>query len=280
MKNKILIGSMVAAIIFTYSAVCFGQGGQRLSDQAAGYSFTLPSGWKSNKGEAGFAMVDPDQTVIVSVKAHSYNNFQAVVGDTNLEGFQLAGEPQDLKNGGKAVRVTKKNVNGLGVVDFFVLFSPNGGGVVVMALSDSTNSVAAFNAGLGISNSVSFTRTQPGASIPQAGSASGWQAAFAGKHLLYLYSGNGYFEEKHIYLCRDGSFLQKTGTGGYTPGNSDGGSFAGRGGHRGTWNVSGTTLVLQFQDGDVGRYNITQRSARNEVGLNGKRYFVQSNSGC
>ncbi len=285
--KRILTGSMFPAIILTFSMLSFGQGvngvsaGQRLGDQAAGYSFTAPSGWKFNKGEGGFAMVDPAETVIVSVRAHSYNNFQAAIRDTNLEGFQIAGEPQDLKNGGKAVRVTKKNVNGLGVVDFFVLFSPNGGGVVVMVLSDSRDSVAAFNAGLNISNSVAFARTQQAGVPPrQEGNATGWQAAFAGKHLLYMYSGNGYFEEKHIYLCRDGSFLQKTGTGGYTPGNSDGGSFAGRGGHRGTWSVNGSTLVLQFQDGDVGRYTITQRSARNEVGLNGRRYFVQSNAGC
>ena len=232
--------------------------------------------------EAGFALVDPDQTIIISVKPHSYNNFQAVLRDTQLgEGFQMAGEPQDLKNGGKAVRVTKKNVNGLGVVDFFVLFSSKGGGIVVMVLSDSRDSVAAFNAGLNLSNSVSFAKPQQvGVTPRQEENATGWQAAFAGKHLLYMYSGNGYFEEKHIYLCRDGSFLQKTGTGGYTPGNSDGGSFAGRGGHRGTWSVNGSTLVLQFQDGDVGRYTITKRSAGNEVGLNGRRYFVQSNAGC
>jgi hypothetical protein len=40
------------------------------------------------------------------------------------------------------------------------------------------------------------------------------------KRLLYLYSGNGYFEEKHMYLCPLGTCIQTTGSGRYTPGDS------------------------------------------------------------
>ena len=144
-----------------------------------------------------------------------------------------------------------------------------------MALSDSANAEAAFYAGLRISDSVSFTRTEQA-----SGSASSWQSALAGKKLLYLYSGNGYFEEKHIYLCKAGSFFQTTGSGGFNPSDSNDGSFAGRGGKRGQWSVSGSTLVLRFEDGTVGQYAITARQAGNEIGLNGRRYFVQANSGC
>lgn len=265
--------------------LCYGQGvtgakEQRLSDAAAGYSFSVSSDWKFNKGDAGFALVNPAETIIVSVRPHSYNDFRTALRETKLDaGFEVAAEPQDLKNGGKTIRVTKKNPNGIGVIDFFVMFAPNGGGVVVMALSDSRDADAAFNAGLKISDSVSFGKAQQAAASVSA-SASGWQSALSGKHLLYMYSGNGYFEERHIYLCQAGNFLQTTGSGGYTPGNSDGGSFGAKGGRRGQWSVEGSALILQFQDGSVGRYNITKRSASNEIGLNGNRYFVQANAGC
>src|SRR5205085_9553462 len=138
-----------------------------------------------------------------------------------------------------------------------------------------SNATAAFDTGLKVYDSIAFATSRQATT-----SSSGWEGALAGKHLLYLYSGNGYFEEKHIYLCSDGNFVQTTGSGGYTPNNSDGGSFGARGGRRGRWAVNGSVLLLQFQDSTVGRYTITQRAAKNEIGLNGNRYFVQANAGC
>lgn len=266
--------------LFAFSFAAFGQApstsDRKMSDTAAGYGFTAPAGWKSAQNAEGFALVNPAETIVISVRPHRYNDFASAARDTKFDdGFELSGQPQDLKAGGKAVRVTKQTQNGMGVIDFFVTFSPNGGGVIVMALSDKVNSEAAFYAGLKISDSVSFTKPQQ----PAAGS-SPWQSALAGKRLLYLYSGNGYFEEKHIYLCKAGTFFQTTGSGGFNPTDANDGSFAARGGKRGQWSVSANTLVLRFQDGSVGQYAITTRQAGNEIGLNGKRYFVQANAGC
>ncbi len=278
--KRTVIRVTAAIMMLAFSAIAFGQGvksstEQRLSDPANGYSFSAPSTWKNTKGDEGFALVDPGQTVIVTVRPHSYKSFEAVVRDTKFDaGFEVVGQPQDLKAGGKTMRVSKQTSEWFGVIDFFVSFSPSDGGVIVMAISEGKNSEAAFKSALKISDSVVFGNpSQPAA-------ASGWQSALAGKHLLYMYSGNGYFEEKHIYLCQAGNFLQTTGSGGYTPGNADGGSFGAKGGKRGTWSVNGSALILQFQDGSVGRNNITKRSASNEIGLNGNRYFVQANAGC
>lgn len=265
-----------------FSAASFGQApataDRKMSDTAAGYSFTAPGGWKSSQNAEGFAFVNPAETIILSVRQHGYRDFASLARDTTFEpGFEVSGQPQDLKGGGKALRVTKKNPNGVGVIDFFVTFSPNGGGVIVMALSDSRNAEAAFYAGLKISDSVTFSKPQQQAA---AGGSSAWQSTLAGKHLLYLYSGNGYFEEKHIYLCKAGTFFQTTGSGGFNPTDANDGSFAARGGKRGQWAVWGNTLQLRFQDGSVGNYSITPRPAGNEIGLNGRRYFVQANVGC
>ena len=265
-----------AIVTFVTSVCCLGQGAAANRIQAAGYSFTAPSGWKIRQ-DKGYALVEPAGQSIVMVTSHHYTDFESALRDTTLEEGEAAGRPQDIK-GGKTIRVTKRVADGVTVVDLFVLFSPNGGGVIVIALSEGKNADSSFYSGLNIANSVTFTQTA--APQRQSAAASGWQSRLAGKHLLYLYSGNGYFEEKHIYLCSSGTFYQSTGSGGFTPGDSDGGSFAARGGKRGRWSVSGSVLVLQFQDGAVGEYNLTQRSANNEIGMNGRRYFVQSNANC
>lgn len=256
----------------------FAQGGaaERLSDAAAGFSFVPPSGWTGNRAEDGFSFVNQDKTILLVVRSHRYNTFEAAVRDTKLDAdTKILVEPQDLRNGGKFVRLAKQTSEGLAVVDIFVLFSQNGGGVTIIGLSDEKNASDSLNATASIAKSIEFTKPQ----MPVA-SSSTWESVLSGKHLLYLYSGNGYFEEKHFYLCASGVFLQKTGEGGFSPGDVDGPSFGARGGRRGTWTVSGDTLVLRFQDGSVGQFTLTRRQASNEVGLNGKRYFIENQSVC
>ena len=270
---------LAVVLALTASAACLGQAapasGSRV--QSSGFSFVVPTGWRS-KQDQGWALASPDGSTVIVVTTHNYDNFESAVRDTRLtDGFEVAGKAQDLKGGGKTLRVTKRTPSGIGVIDIFVLFSPNGGGVLVTALSDSRLSESAFNAGLGISDSVVFAARSEGTA---ASGSSEWNDRLTGKHLLYLYSGNGYFEEKHIYLCRSGTFYQTTGSGGFTPNDADGGSFAARGGKRGRWSISGSILLLQFQDGSAGQYNLTKRPAGNEVGMNGKRYFVQANPDC
>lgn len=279
MKRKMAgIGSTLALLAF--AVVCAGQASQtsgepRLADESGGYNFSAPAGWTRNRGEDGFSLVNPEKTILLVVRSHRYDTFEAAVRDTKLDGdTQVVGEPRDLKNGGKFVRLAKRTSEGLAVIDIFVLFSPNGGGVIVIGLSDEKNGETSLRAAATIAQSIAFTKPQVSAA------SSGWQSALAGKHLLYMYSGNGYFEEKHIYLCASGTVIQTTGSGGFSPGDSDGGSFAGRGGKRGNWEISGTRLVLRFQDGSVGEYNLSRRQASNEVGLNGNRYFVENQTVC
>lgn len=259
-----------------------------VADASVEYDFMAPSGWKQSAKKGGYMLVNSSETVYVLVRPHSRNNFADAVRDTEIDNsYRVVGGPQDLANGGKTFRVTKQNPNGsTGVVDIYVMLAPRGGGVIVFALSSPSTAPAAFEAGLSVANSVTFAgsastfsrRAAP--STATASATTGWGSKLSNRHLLFLYSGNGYFEERHIYLCSTGSFVQTTGSGGYTPGNADGGSFGARGGRRGQWAVTDSALTLQFQDGALVQYNITPRQASNEVGLNGKRYFLDGNAGC
>ena len=260
---------------------CFAQGSadERVSDTVAGFSFGPPAGFKGDRGTDGFSFVNPEKTILLVVRPHRYDTFEAAVRDTKLDaGTKIVVQPQDLKNGGKFVRLSKPTSEGLAIVDIFVLFSPNGGGVSVIGLSDEKNADTSLRSAAEIAKSIAFTKPQaPAGSLS---SSSGWQSVLSGKHLLYLYSGNGYFEEKHLYLCASGAFLQRTGQGGFSPGDVDGPSFGARGGRRGTWSITGNTLALRFQDGSTGQYTITRRQASNEVGLNGNRYFLENQNVC
>ncbi|HYJ92190.1 MAG TPA: hypothetical protein VEV84_12840 [Pyrinomonadaceae bacterium] len=262
---------------------CFaqGSGGERVADSAAGFSFGPPAGFTADRGPDGYSFLNPEKTILLVVRPHRFTTFEAAVRETTLDpGTKILVQPQDIKGGGKFVRLAKPTAQGYAIVDIFVLFSPNGGGVTIIGLADQKNADSSLRGAAEIAKSIVFTRPQaPTGSAPSSASSSGWQSVLTGKHLLYLYSGSGYFEEKHIYLCSSGVFLQKTGQGGYS-GNADGPSFGAQGGKRGNWMVNGNTLVLRFQDGSVGQYTLTRRQASNEVGLNGNRYFLENQSVC
>ena len=281
---------VVALETLFLSSFIFGQGtstasGRRVSPANVQYGFDAPNGWKRVENDLGYTITSPGGGVILIVKPHGENDFASAVRTTEIDStYKVIGEPRTLDNGGRSFRVTKALSNGgTGVVDVFIMLSPKGGGVIVMALSGPANADAAYKVGLSVANTVSF----PGASVTAGAAAaqptlgsSPWETRLANKHLLYLYSGNGYFEERHYYLCSNGNFYFKAGSGGYTPGNVDGGSFAGRSGNSGRWDVSGSTLVLQYLNGNVVRLNLTERQKSNEIGLNGSRYFLEAQPNC
>lgn len=269
------IQAVLMAILF--AAIGFSQEAARLSvsDAEATFSFDAPAEWTMKRDGDSYSLVNPGKTILLVVRPHSYDTFEAAVRDTKLDAdTKVAVSPRDLQNGGKFVRLTKPTANGLAIIDIFVLFSGRGGGATVVGLTDQPNAESSLTEAAAIVQSVAFKEPSRAAAV------TGWERIISGKHLLYLYSGNGYFEEKHIYLCSSGTFLQKTGEGGFSPGDVDGPSFGARGGRRGSWAINGNALVLRFQDGSVGQYAITRRQAGNEIGLNGNRYFVEDQSLC
>lgn len=252
-----------------------GQAEKRLSDAGGGFSFAVPAGFISQQSDEGFGLVNGAKTVILAVKAHDFQTFEKFAAQANLErdGLTLVGKVQDVGATGKTFRVTQQTSQGVIVVDTFVLFSPHGGGALVVALSDTANNQAGFQAALRIAESVAFARPQ------ESDAAKQLEAALGGKHLLYLYTASGYSERRDIYLCPSGKFFFRSNASSL----SNSGSGAVGSDADGTWKVSargGATLVLQFRSGDVHEYTISRRQAGNEIGLNGKRYFVQTFNDC
>lgn len=248
--------------------------GGRVSDPTGAYSFITPVGWSSNSSDEGFGLVNPQRSIVLAIKVHGYNDFAAFGADANLErdGLELVGTPKEI-TGGAAFTTTKNTAKGTIYIHTCVLFSPHGGGMVIVAISNQADSAAAMSAGLSIAGTVQFTKPKQ---------STGGHSVLSGKHLLYIYSGNGYSERMDIYLCASGGFYHSTSLGGFTPNDSDGSSFGSQRSKHGTWRISqnGAKLILNFQNGRTTEYNISKRQASNEIGLNGTRFFVQTQNIC
>lgn len=268
----------IAFIVFALGFLISDAGAQvretRLSDASGAFSFVVPDKWTSQSNAEGFAMANPEKTVLVVVKSHNYANFEQFGADANLaaDGLELVGEPQKITNG-FTFRTVKRTPQGNLIIDTCVLFSPFGTGVAIAALSDEKNANASFETGIAIANGVQFAKPIVGGSGPFA-------SQLKGKHLLYLYTSNGYSERKDIYLCSSGEFYQSNDMGGFNPNDSGDSSFGSRRSAHGKWTVTGTTLTLNFRSGATTRYTLSKRTASNEVGMNGQRFFVQTQNIC
>ena len=257
--------------------MAFSQTSERLTSDGDGYSFAAVNGWTNTNSGDGFALVNPAKTIVIAVKAHTYKDFASFAAEANLEsdGLELIGQPQRVK-GGQIFRAVKRSGQGMAVIDTAVVFSGNGGGVVVVSITDQTNSVTGFNTATAIANSILFFQPKVSAASEKV------RALLAGKRLIYLYTGSGYSERKDIILCSNGSFYQSTDMGGFSTNDVDGPSFSARGGKRGRWSMSSTggKLVLSFEGANAVEYTLSARQAGNEIGMNGKRWFVQTQNLC
>jgi hypothetical protein len=268
------------AIIF-FGLSVLAQGGVQsnvVRDAASGLSFVIPAGWTSEEADGGFILTSDAKTAKIVVKAHSYNDFESFVeAEVDLEksGFKQSGPVYDLGGGNRSVRVYK-TANGKNIIiDTIFLLSANGGGAIVMSLTtDAETAKQSLNAAVGVVKSLRFGRPQP---APQN---SGVQAAFGGKKLSYFYTGNGYSENRTIWLCASGAYFSKS----ESVSLSALGSGATSGGDQGTWQIQqrggAAVLILRSQRGGQGEYEISRRQANNEIGLNGKRYFVETHNEC
>lgn len=240
---------------------------QTVVEDPAGFRLQVPAGYQVQRQADG--TVCADGTAVVVVKSHHYSNFEAFAQNANLaqDGFTLVGEVRSLNNSDRHFRASRPNPEGgYLIADTFVRFSPFGGGSVVVALSKSENADKAYYAGQSLNDKIQFTR-------PVATTSNPWEQALAGKHLLYLYTGNGYSERLDLFLYANRAFSTRSDTSSL----SMNGSGATAGGGEGRWSINGQgQLVLQYHNGNQQVYQLAPRQASNEISLNGKRFFVMA----
>jgi hypothetical protein len=137
-------------------------------------------------------------------------------------------------------------------------------------------------------------QNQPG--VASGGSGQSWSDYMRGRYIAYYYTGSGYQEEDHIWLCNDGSYYRSNSSGGFGGGAS--GAFGGNA--TGKWKVTGAmpgegvlTLITgpsvfegntTFGEWTEGK-GPSQTSFRlslqnNKLYLNGTKWFRDVNKRC
>lgn len=263
---------LIVSAVLSFGIIGVAQTGKTLSDTSGGYSFTAPAGFTTKQSEQGFALVDSTNTYLIVISSHRYNDAKSFADNANLakDGLTLTGDGELLNDTDFYFRSYKDTPQGRVIIDSFVLFSPHGGGVMIVAMAETDKANAAFEKALEISKTARFSKPQES----EAGSQ--WQTFLRGKHLLYLNTNNGYSARRDIYLCSNGSFVSSNGDSSI----SINGTVATSGKGSGTWKVSGANLILNFSSGEFSEYTLSTRQSGNEIGLNGSRYFVQNDAGC
>lgn len=254
---------ILLAALLTCAPVCAQD--QRVS-HPAGFSTSVPASFQVSQDASGTVAVEPNRKYMVVIKNHSYNNFESFAQQANLEkdGFTLVGDVRTVNATDRSFRAAKQTPTGYLLADTFVCFSPNGGGSLIVALSDEKNADAAYLSAYQMAHNLQYTQPQKDRL---------WTSALSGKHLLYLYTGNGYSERKDLYLGNDGRFAQRNDA---SSASMNGSGFVAGGGD-GSWQIMpGGQLMLQFNNGNVGTYSLAPGKAGNEVLLNGRRFFVMN----
>lgn len=258
--------------------------GTRYKDPAGAYSFQVPAGCTVKTTAEGFAVNCGHAGVEMTVTSHAYASTAAIkkdVYDLNDagSGTSLKASASDFGTNGVLARYTGKVSNTPTVIETIQLVSPHGGGAGVNAKAAPEALTPAVSAILkSIAGSLQFTKAAVSAEAQQ------WITKLKGKQLLYFYTSSGYSEKYSYDLCVNNTFVA-AGDNVYTStdynSNTSGATASGG---SGTWKIisqqGGAALVLTFNDGKVKTMTITARSASNEVGLNGNRFFIQESTRC
>lgn len=258
--------------------------GVRTKDPYGAYSFQAPApDWGQAMENGGFQLQKNGQNTALGIAPHVYASLEEI--QKNAVGVEDAASNTSLKadvsaygDNGLFIRFSGRVQGNAVAIETITLLSPHGGGVHVVSAALGQELPHANREALkSVANSVEFYKASVSPLVLE------WQQRIQGKQLLYLYTGNGYSEKTTIDLCRSGTFYY-AGDGSYTSGGYAQFSYVGQNANQGIWKVltknGQAVLVLFFNNNTIAEYALSKRPAANEIGLNGKRYFIQTAAAC
>jgi len=267
------------------------EGGTRLEDHTSGLSLTVPDDWVASLPKGGSVLVlTPDDRSFVLALARRATLDQARLflaetfplgngivlqpmaapiqnGEEFAVPYAVTGGTEPYEARGRARRLS----NGF----FLAVFAVSKPGELE-TMGQVADQILAGVAVLGSSS----TATAQGDAGNGSGDEDDWHSYLMGRHLVHYYSGSGYYEEQHIYLCSNGEFRKSFGGGGYTPYGDDGASGATQSANAGRWHATGTgnygTLILDFANG--GRADIGLEYKNNKVYFDNVQWLRDPNN--
>ncbi len=268
------------------------KGGTQISVSALGVNFTVPQQWKGGLAPSGevFLMEPVDATATMFVIAdtlsvdQTYQNLQGPVQLSQTIQLTLKGHIQRERDAFSAqydvtlnpqlsaeVRA-KSGENGTSIAFFLVGTSSQMPGLVIQL--DQVFSGLNFQS----NQTEILSQSQP---VENTGEATDktWLTYLKGKHIVRFFTGSGYTEEQHLWLCSDGNYVRRFDSGGF----GDGASGAFQGNFNGTWTATGEgeygKLVLNATDGQS-IYNLRWDYNNNHLYVDDKRWLHDKNNIC
>ncbi len=221
------------------------ESGTKVQSSELGLSLTIPSGWQGAlpQGVDAFIMQKQGAQDTVLVRADQVDK-QSILAMMN--------QPITLDEGvilmpiGKAVERSgviegKYSVSGQyaeAQAEIRTLLGKHGVSVALIGLGFSAGepgkTLAKLTKSVRLEAPTQAQTGQPGGA--SGGSGQKWSDYMRGRYIVYYYTGSGYSEEDHIWLCSDGTYFRSNSSGGFGGGAS--GAFGGKA--AGRWDVKGT----------------------------------------
>lgn len=252
--------------------------GSSYADPYGAYRFRAPAGWSGKLEDGSFLLNHGSSAIQLGIAPHAYNSVAEIRADVfpiQDADNQIYLQPQIQPWGSQGLLVRfEGSAHGQAVViETLSLISPHGGGISVVGSGLRQQYTEEHSALLrAIAASASFSKP------PVSPAAAQWQQRLSGKELLYLNTEGGGSTQISIQLCANGSFTYSSNDS-YLSGGFSTFSYAGQDQDSGRWRVlsrgSEVVLLLNRRSG-VSEYVLSPRQASNEVGLNGRRYFLRA----
>ncbi len=233
--------------------------GSLVESSAAGVALTIPSGWQGAWPQ-GSDMFVLESTAL---EANIFMTLQQGEDEVTLKATMSAAIPLDQgvqlvpsSTPQKAGDIYSNNYSVAGTPQLSAFIAarvfPNSLRVAFIALSANASKSTQVNR-ITLSLVKGLVVKTPTASANTDSGADSWQKYLTGRYIARYYSGSGYSEEQHLWLCSDSRFYRQFGSGGF---NSSGASGATSDRGQGYWSASGSTnsegrLTLQYGAGAI-----------------------------
>ncbi|WP_431686447.1 hypothetical protein [Hahella sp. NBU794] len=277
------------------------EGGTLIESGSLGLSFKVPDGWQG-------AWPAGSELFVLESQALKANIFVYIDQSGEQALMQQMAQPVPLD---ASVVLYPKSApqkrNGRLTADYSIGNMPNMEGrisavtgkgstsVALIAVADQSTAAQVWKVAETVASSVKFSAPKP---LAQGGGDGGWSTYMRGRHIVRYYTGSGYHEEEHIWLCSNGEFYRSGNSGGYGGGASGatGSQGSGRWEAQGSMNAQGR-LILQYgpgysmqgstpgfdwnESGPGGeRVTFTLALANNKLYLDGTQWLRDGNNRC
>ncbi|REJ75102.1 MAG: hypothetical protein DWQ30_19025 [Acidobacteria bacterium] len=268
-------------------------GGTVLEVAEAGLSFSVPDGYKAllPAGSEVVVMTADDRSYVLAMAdAASLDEARAFLsaplplgggvvlqpsGDVRLDGAHLAAG-YTVSGSASADRATvrAREVGG-GIVAAVFAVAASDALAQTQRVADAVLASVERRAVASVGGDGGASSGSSGSTGSSGSSSDAWQPYLQGMHLVRFYTGSGYQEEQHLYLCSDGTFHKSFESGGHTSYGEGWSSGATQNRGAARWHATGVgdhgTLFLQHPDGSSSQIVLEYRDEK--VFLDGKRWL-------